>query len=125
MNIFLNNTSGVPLYEQLKEQIKTQIIEGSLKQDEMLPSMRALAADLRVSLITTKRAYEDLIREGFLYSLSTRGVCVAKLDKGKVRKEIVGMVEKNLAEACIEAKKIDLSFSEISKLLKEVFNKTK
>ena len=77
MHILIDNKSGVPIYEQIYSQIKNQIIGGSLKENEMLPSIRGLAKDLRISFITTKRAYEELEREGFLYTLPGKGCYVA------------------------------------------------
>ncbi len=75
MNILIDNKSGTPIYDQIYSQIKSQIISGALKQDELLPSIRGLAKDLRISFITTKRAYEELEREGFLFTLCLpRGV---------------------------------------------------
>lgn len=73
MNILIDNKSGTPIYDQIYSQIKSQIISGALKQDELLPSIRGLAKDLRISFITTKRAYEELEREGFIYTLPAKG----------------------------------------------------
>ena len=69
MNIFIDNKRGAPIYDQIYSQIKAQIINGELKEDEALPSIRNLAKDLRISVITTKRAYDELEREGFIYTL--------------------------------------------------------
>ena len=69
MNILIDNKSGEPIYNQIYSQIKNQIISGELKENEMLPSIRGLAKDLRISFITTKRAYEELEKEGFIYTL--------------------------------------------------------
>ena len=73
MNILIDNKSGAPIYDQIYSQIKSQIISGALKEDEMLPSIRGLAKDLRISFITTKRAYEELEKDGFIYTLPGRG----------------------------------------------------
>ena len=70
MDIILNNSSGVSIYEQIEEQIKSQIMTGVLKEEDALPSMRVLAKDLKISIITTKRAYEDLERDGFIESIT-------------------------------------------------------
>jgi GntR family transcriptional regulator len=77
VNILIDNKSGTPIYDQIYSQIKSQIISGALKQDELLPSIRGLAKDLRISFITTKRAYEELEREGFIYTLPAKGCYVA------------------------------------------------
>ena len=69
VNILIDNKSGAPIYDQIYSQIKSQIISGTLKEDEMLPSIRGLAKDLRISFITTKRAYEELEKDGFIYTL--------------------------------------------------------
>ena len=73
MDIIISNTSGVPIYEQIEEQIKSQIMTGSLVAGEALPSMRVLAKELKISIITTKRAYEDLERDGFIESVTGKG----------------------------------------------------
>ena len=77
MNIFIDNKSGKPIYEQIYSQIKAQIISGALEEDDGLPSIRNLAKDLRISVITTKRAYEELEREGFIYTVAGKGCFVA------------------------------------------------
>ena len=69
MDIIIDNKSGAPIYDQIYTQIKNQIISGALKEDEMLPSIRGLAKDLRISFITTKRAYDELERDGFIYTV--------------------------------------------------------
>ena len=69
MNVLLNNKSGTPIYEQIYNQLKSQIISGVLAEDEPLPSIRSLAKDLRISVITTKRAYDELEKEGFIYTI--------------------------------------------------------
>ena len=81
MHIVISNQSGKPIYEQITEQVKALIISGELKEGDALPSMRLLAKELRISVITTKRAYEELEREGFLYSITGKGSFVA----GKTR----------------------------------------
>ena len=77
MNILIDNKIGVPIYEQIYSQIKQQIIDGTLQENEMLPSIRGLAKDLRISFIITKRAYEELEKDGFLYTLPGKGCYVA------------------------------------------------
>ncbi len=125
MNIFLQKQSSVPLYEQIKKEIKTQIISGELRPNESLPSMRLLAEDLNVSLITTKRAYDDLLNEGFLYSISTRGCFVAELDMNRAKAEVLKAVNQKIADAVREANKIDLSFDELADILKKNYKNNK
>ncbi len=119
----MQKQSSVPLYEQIKKEIKTQIISGELKPHESLPSMRLLAEDLNVSLITTKRAYDDLLREGFLYSISTRGCFVAEMDMNKARDEVLETVNQKIEEAVKEANKIDLTLHELMDILKKNYKK--
>ena len=73
MNIIISNTLGIPIYEQIAKEIKNEIISGNLKENELLPSIRSLAAELRVSVITTKRAYEELERDGYIYTIRGKG----------------------------------------------------
>ena len=97
MNILIDNKSGTPIYDQIYSQIKSQIISGALKQDELLPSIRGLAKDLRISFITTKRAYEELERDGFIYTLPAKGCYVAPKNVELIREENLKRIE-----ACIE-----------------------
>lgn len=91
MRILISYECGVAIYEQIKDEIKRQIVKGELKPDEMLPSIRMLARELKVGIITAKRAYDDLCLEGYLYSHPAKGVFVAKLDMKQV--ESRGIVE--------------------------------
>ena len=78
MNIIISNASGKPIYDQIRDQLKSKIISGELKEGDALPSMRLLAKELRISVITTKRAYEELEREGFIISLTGKGKLCGK-----------------------------------------------
>ena len=93
MNILIDNKSGAPIYDQIYVQIKSQIISGALKENEMLPSIRGLAKDLRISFITTKRAYEELEREGFIYTLPAKGCYVAPKNVELIREENLKKIE--------------------------------
>ena len=93
MNILIDNKSGEPIYNQIYSQIKNQIISGDLKADEMLPSIRGLAKDLRISFITTKRAYEELEKEGFIYTLPAKGCYVAPKNVELLREENLKKIE--------------------------------
>ena len=96
MNLFIDNKSGKPIYEQIYSQIKAQIISGELCEDEALPSIRNLSKDLRISVITTKRAYEELEREGFLYTVAGKGCFVAPKNVELLREENLKRIEEHL-----------------------------
>ena len=99
MEIHISSSSGIPIYEQLVTQIKNLILNGALQDGEALPSMRLLAKELRISVITTKRAYEELEREGFLYSLTGKGSFVAGKNTEFLKEEQLRKVEEHLQEA--------------------------
>lgn len=93
MNLFIDNKSGNPIYEQIYTQIKTQIISGLLKEDDALPSIRNLAKDLRISVITTKRAYDELEKDGFIYTVAAKGCFVAPKNVELLREENLKKIE--------------------------------
>ena len=99
MRLFIDNRSGVPIYDQIYTQIKSQIISGELEEDAPLPSIRNLAKDLRISVITTKRAYEELERSGFIYTVAGKGCVVADKNIDAVRESVMAEIEKHLEEA--------------------------
>ena len=99
MNVLIDNKSGTPIYDQIYSQIKAQIVGGSLREDELLPSIRNLAKDLRVSVITTKRAYDELEREGFLYTVAGKGCFVAPKNLELLREENLKAIEAHLEAA--------------------------
>ena len=105
MEIYISNTSGVPIYAQITEQIRAKILSGELKEGEMLPSIRLLAKELRISVITTKRAYEDLEQAGFIYTLPGKGSFVAAQNPEIHREEALRQVERHLQDA-IEAARL-------------------
>ena len=96
MEILLDNKNGTPIYDQIYTQIKDQIIRGALKEDEMLPSIRGLAKDLRISFITTKRAYDELEKEGFIYTVQGKGCFVAPKNTELLREENLRKIEELL-----------------------------
>lgn len=98
MQILIDNHSGTPIYDQIFSQIKAQIISGALRQDELLPSIRGLARDLRVSFITTKRAYDELEKEGFLYTVPGKGCFVAPRNVELLREETLRKIESHMEE---------------------------
>lgn len=99
MRLFIDNRSGVPIYDQIYTQIKSQIISGELEEDAPLPSIRNLAKDLRISVITTKRAYEELERSGFIYTVAGKGCFVADKNIDAVRESVMAEIENHLEEA--------------------------
>lgn len=121
MNIIISNTSGKPIYEQITEQMKQAIMGGQLKSGESLPSMRLLAKELRISVITTKRAYEELERDGFICSQFGKGSFVADTNHELVReeqlKEIEGLLEKAVEKSKISGVELD----ELTEMLKMLY----
>jgi len=98
MNILIDNKSDAPIYDQIYTQIKHQIINGSLKEHELLPSIRGLAKDLRISFITTKRAYEELEKEGFIYTIQAKGCYVAPKNTALLREESLKKIEAHMEQ---------------------------
>ena len=101
MDIIISNSSGVPIYEQIEEQIKSQIMSGDLIEGDSLPSMRVLAKELKISIITTKRAYEDLERDGFIYTVVGRGSFVKGID-GDIMKENMMFKIQEILESAVD-----------------------
>ena len=97
-DIFIDNKSGAPIYDQIYSQIKAQIIGGDMQEDESLPSIRSLAKDLRISVITTKRAYEELEKEGFIYTVAGKGSFVAPKNVELLREENLKKIEAYMQE---------------------------
>lgn len=118
MKIIISNDSGIPIYEQIKNQIKAQIVAGDLKEDEALPGMRTLASDLKVSVITTKRAYNDLEQEGYTYSMPGKGSFVKKLNEEVVRENALAEIEKYFTDAMTVAKASGIGIDELQEILK-------
>ena len=117
MNINISNASGEPIYLQISSQIKTLILEGKLKEGEMLPSMRNLALELRISFMTTKRAYEELERDGFIESYTGRGSFVKTQNLELFREEQMKAVEALLMEAGDKARRCGITMKELHELL--------
>ncbi len=117
MDIILSNSSGKPIYEQIADQVKEQILAGALSAGDALPSMRVLAKELRISVITTKRAYEELERDGFLDNVPGKGCFVAPQNRELLREAQLRRVEDVLAQAVDEARKGGFSLSEMQELL--------
>lgn len=117
MNIIITNTAGQPIYEQIANQIKAMIMNGKLKEGDALPSMRALAQDLRISVITTKRAYEILEAEGMIQSFTGRGSFVAAQNPELLREQNLREIESHLSAAAEIAKRSGISTNELRELL--------
>lgn len=121
MNIIISNAGGKPIYEQIASQIKNQIITGELKPGEALPGMRILAKELRISVITTKRAYNDLEEEGFLETVPGKGSFVAMRDPSLLREEILRRVEEHLTKAVEVARGNGISVEELTEILQVLY----
>lgn len=121
MNIILSSTSGQPIYDQIAEQLRAQIISGVLSPDEALPSMRLLARDLRVSLITTKRAYEELERDGYIRTVAGKGSFVSRLDGALVRQEQLRQIADQMRAAVQRARLSGIQLDELTQLLERIF----
>ena len=117
MDIILSNSSGKPIYEQITDQVKVQILSGALAAGDALPSMRLLAKELRISVITTKRAYEELEREGFLDNVPGKGCFVAPQNRELLREAQLRRVEERLSQAVDEARKGGFPLSELHQML--------
>lgn len=98
MTVIIDNKSGAPIYDQIYSQIKNQIISGALKENDPLPSIRGLAKDLKISFITTKRAYDELEREGFIYTIQAKGCYVAPKNIELLREENLKRIEELIEE---------------------------
>ena len=121
LDIIISNSSGKPIYEQIASQIKSLIISGQLREGESLPSIRLLAKELRISVITTKRAYEDLERDGFIETVPGKGSFVAPKDVEFVREEHMRQVESALCEAIHWAQTGGITAGELKELIDILF----
>ena len=121
MDIILSNSSGKPIYEQIADQVREQIMTGALAAGDALPSMRLLARELRISVITTKRAYEELERDGFLENVPGKGCFVAPQNRELMREAQLRRVEEHLARAADEAKKGGFTLAEVTEMLNTLY----
>lgn len=121
MDIILSNASEEPIYQQIVTQIKAQIMNGTLSAGDPLPSMRNLATQLRISVITTKRAYEELERDGYIENFTGRGCFVKAQNTEFLREESVRQVEEMLAKVCEKAAMCDLSLEELKEMLELMY----
>ena len=117
MNINISNSSPYPIYEQICQQIKNSIIKGELSPGEILPSIRHLAGELRISVITTKRAYEELERDGFIETVGGKGTYVSLHNTELLREKRLQLIEEKLSELVSESKILDISIADLHEML--------
>ena len=125
MLILIDNKSGAPIYDQIFNQIKGHILSGELKQDEALPSIRGLAKDLRISVITTKRAYEELERAGFIYTVPGKGSFVAAKNQELLREEHLKKIEEHMTAIADLARGAGLGRGEVLEMWDLIWEETK
>ena len=121
MKIIISNTGKEPIYEQIKRQLKESILKGELKEGDLLPSIRQLAKDLRISVITTKKAYEELEKEGLITSVVGKGSFVAGHSREFLREMRLKWVKEKLAEVVAESKALNISLSELQEMLRLLY----
>ena len=121
MNIIISNSSQDPIYEQIVKQIKNMIIRGELAENEALPSIRSLAKDLQISVITTKKVYEELEKDGYIVTVQGKGSYVAAQNKELLKEMRLKIVEEKLAEAVDAGRSIGLSLEEMQEMLKILY----
>lgn len=124
MDIIISNSSSSPIYEQITRQIKDHILKGELKAGDALPSMRVLAKELRISLITTKRAYEELERDGFIETVPGKGCFVSEKNTEFLREEQLRQVEGFLQQAADAARRCGLSLNELREMLEILYHES-
>ena len=121
MDIIINNSSSVPIYEQIEEQIKSQIMTGELVEGDALPSMRVLAKDLKISIITTKRAYEDLERDGFIFSVTGKGSFIKGISTDLVKEKMMYDIQELFEKAVDKAIVGRVTYGELMETLKLLY----
>ena len=117
MNILISNSSGVPIYEQIEEQIKTQIMSGALSAGDALPSMRVLAKELKISIITTKRAYEDLERDGYIANVQGKGCFIKAMNSDLIRENMLFSIQELFEKAVDKALVGKINLDELKETL--------
>ena len=121
MNINISNTSTIPLYEQIQTQIKSQILNGSLQAGDGLPSIRNLAKELKVSIITTKRAYEELEKDGFIETVIGKGTFVSSQNTERLKEITLYEIENKLEEIIKQAKSVGMTLDEGLEIFKSIY----
>lgn len=122
MNIIISNSTGAPIYEQIYSQIKGLILSSALREGEPLPSMRALAQDLRISVITTKRAYEMLEADGLIESYTGKGSFVAAKNPELLKEQNLKLIEEHLEKAVFLAKQSGIAQKELEEIMEVYYN---
>jgi GntR family transcriptional regulator len=117
VKIIISNTSGIPIYEQIKEQIKSSILSGEIEENELLPSLRQLARDLKISVLTTTRAYTELEQEGYVTNVQGKGCYVMGRGSELIREQLLREIEDNLVSAIRSARRAGVSEEELVKML--------
>jgi GntR family transcriptional regulator len=125
MNIIISNSAGEPIYEQITKQIKNLIFSGELSAGDSLPSIRNLAQELKISVITTKRAYEELEHEGFIETIPGKGSYIAGQNKELLREKRIKLIEEKLLEAIEESNLIGLSLDDLKEMLDILYDSNK
>lgn len=121
MNIIISNSSAVPLYEQIQNQIKSQILNGELCSEQLLPSIRSLAKELKVSIITTKRAYEELEKEGYIVTVAGKGSYVCGQSTERLKEAALYEMESKLEEIILGAKNMGITEEEFVEIIKSIY----
>lgn len=125
MDIIISNSSGKPIYDQISAQIKEMILTGVLQAGDALPSMRLLAKELRISVITTKRAYEELEREGFIVTMTGKGSFVAEKNTERIKEEYLKKIESCMKELISLSGACDLSIADLQEMLALLYEEEK
>ncbi|MBB6444541.1 GntR family transcriptional regulator [Bacillus benzoevorans] len=121
MKILISNSSDEPIYLQIVNQIKDHIVRGELADSEPLPSIRNLAKELKISVITTKRAYDELEKDGFIVTMAGKGSFVASINKEMLRESKIKLVEERMTQAIETGKLIGLSLAELKEMLELIY----
>ena len=121
MNLFINAAGDKPMYEQVKDGIKEAILSGELKAHQLMPSVRQLAADLNVSMITTKRAYSDLERDGLIYTVAGKGTFVKTEDIGMLQEKHIGEVMEQFIRQAEELKRLGVPMERLDSEMKKIY----
>lgn len=121
MDIIISNSSGEPIYQQIYSQLKALIMNGTLKEGDALPSMRTLALQLRISVITTKRAYEELERDGFIETFTGKGSFVKGQNAEMLHEENLRQTEELISKVCEKAKLCGIGLEELHEILTIIY----
>lgn len=121
IEILITNSSSIPLYEQITNQIKEQVLQGRIEQGSLLPSIRMMAKELKVSIITIKRAYEDLEAEGFVETVPGKGTYISLNNKERLKEIRMSQIEEQIGEIVTAAKNIQMSLQEIQERVKMIY----